>query len=408
MSLLPGLPSPSSSGGAGIGASEAFVVLVVDTVSHSSQLLNAILSSILFGVATSLAAATAYILIGKGLNARAPLTLFLATLILYTSTASFCIAGYVAAFAVQGEEVSAANAAFAQNSQALFNPLPTANFVSKMSCIQTAALTINVLVGDAIVWWRASMIWMGRSRTVILCVYVILLSATFALSVVDTCGACNVLLVTHSNLGFGRLFAGTRFGTAASILSLTTNILATCLTGYKAWEHGRCLKDYLAEGSTMTSVEKVLILLTESGIVYGAIWVIVVAYQVGELNQTIYGSGASTVSYWLIAGYFVDGALVPLIAIYPMFIIVLVALKKSQMESSFAFTSNLVHSSQFRSPVSVTLDSRPSRNNASLSTGGRGASGTVVALRQLGRDSLRSGIEDADPFHGMRGSKETV
>ncbi len=41
--------------------------------------------------------------------------------------------------------------------------------------------------------------------------------------------------------------------------------------------------------------------------------VIVVAYQVGELNQTIYGSGASTVSYWLIAGYFVDGALVPLI-----------------------------------------------------------------------------------------------
>ncbi len=81
---------------------------------------------------------------GKGLHARAPFTLFLATLILYTSTASFCIAGYVAAFAVQGEEVSAANAAFAQNSQALFNPLPTANFVSKMSCIQTAALTINV------------------------------------------------------------------------------------------------------------------------------------------------------------------------------------------------------------------------------------------------------------------------
>ncbi len=38
-------------------------------------------------------------------------------------------------------------------------------------------------------------------------------------------------------------------------------------------EHGRCLKDYLAEGSTMTSVERVLILLTESGIVYGAIWV---------------------------------------------------------------------------------------------------------------------------------------
>ncbi len=53
MSLLPGLPSPSSSVEPGIGASEAFVVLVVDTVSHSSQLLNAILSSILFGASCS-------------------------------------------------------------------------------------------------------------------------------------------------------------------------------------------------------------------------------------------------------------------------------------------------------------------------------------------------------------------
>ncbi len=53
MSHLPGLPSSSSSGGPGIGASEAFVVLVVDTVSHSSQLLNAILSSILFGASCS-------------------------------------------------------------------------------------------------------------------------------------------------------------------------------------------------------------------------------------------------------------------------------------------------------------------------------------------------------------------
>ncbi len=37
--------------------------------------------------------------------------------------------------------------------------------------------------------------------------------------------------------------------------------------------HGRFLKQYLSEGSTMTSVERILILLTESGLAYGAIWV---------------------------------------------------------------------------------------------------------------------------------------
>ncbi|KAI0717815.1 hypothetical protein C8T65DRAFT_694020 [Cerioporus squamosus] len=410
MSLLPGSPGlPSSSGG--FAGSEAFWVLVLDTVTQAPQLLNTVLSSILFGVATSLAVATAYILLGKGLTNRGPLILFLATLVLYTSTTLFCVAGYVAAFAVQAEEVATANAAFAQNSQALFNPLRTANFVSKMSCIQTAALTINVFVGDAIVWWRASMIWRGRSRYAILCLCVVLLSATFALSVVDTCGACNILIVKDSEGGLGRLFAGTKFGTAASILSLTTNLVATCLTWYKAWVHGRLLRQYLSEGSTMTSVERILILLTESGLAYGAIWVFVVAYQVGEMNQAIYSDASSKVSYWLVAGYFVDGALVPLIAIYPMFIIVLVALKKSQMESSFAFTSHFTvntRMSQLRSPASVTVETRSSRHTSNFSGPGRRASGALVALAQPGVESLHSGIEDADTLQEMRESKETV
>ncbi|TFK87855.1 hypothetical protein K466DRAFT_652957 [Polyporus arcularius HHB13444] len=412
MSLLPGSPSTSSPGG--FSGSEGFWVLVVDTVSQTPQLLNTILSSILFGVATSLAVATTYILLGKGLTTRGPLMLFLATLVLYTSTTLFCVAGYISAFAVQADEVAAANAAFAQDSQALFNPLRTANFVSRMSCIQTGALTINVFVGDAIVWWRASMIWRGLSRYVVLSLCAVLLSATFALSVVDTCGACNIALVSTSEGGLGRLFAGTRFGTAASILSLTTNVVATCLTGYKAWVHGRFLKQYLSEGSTMTSVERILILLTESGLAYGAIWVFVVAYQVGEMNLAIYSDGSSRVSYWLVAGYFVDGALVPLIAIYPMFIIVLVALKKSQMESSFAFTTHFTvntRASQLRDPLSVTLESRSrsSRHASHLSGAGCRASAALVVLTQPGAESLHSqGTEDADTLSGMRGSKETV
>ena len=45
--------------------------------------------------------------------------------------------------------------------------------------------------------------------------------------------------------------------------------------------------------------------------------VFVVAYQVGEMNTHIYNYGASSVSSWLVAGYFVDGILVPLIVSFP-------------------------------------------------------------------------------------------
>ena len=85
----------------------------------------------------------------------------------------------------------------------------------------------------------------------------------------------------------------------------------------------------------MTRLERILILLTESGLVYAGIWVrsqvltikllmslrvgkvFVVAYQVGEMNTRIYNYGALSVSYWLVAGYFVNGILVPLIASFP-------------------------------------------------------------------------------------------
>ncbi len=97
-----------------------------------------------------------------------------------------------------------------------------------------------------------------------------------------------------------------------------------------------------------------------------------------------------------------------------MFIIVLVALKKSQMESSFAFTTHFTvntRASQLPNPLSVTLESRSrsSRHASPLSGAGCRASGALVVLPQPGAESLHSqGTEDADTLSGMRGSKETV
>ena len=92
------------------------------------------------------------------------------------------------------------------------------------------------------------------------------------------------------------------------------------------------LKTYFSEGSMLTNVERIMILLTESGFVYSAIWVssqsvlsarflsdalllqlLVVIYQVGINMGHAYDQDTFHDNYWGVIGYFVNGGLVPTI-----------------------------------------------------------------------------------------------
>ncbi|KAI0753972.1 hypothetical protein C8Q80DRAFT_1116841 [Daedaleopsis nitida] len=330
------VPSPPSS--TSCYGTLAFWVLLMDTAGSdsTSRFINTVLSTALFGIATSLAIASTYILCGKGLARRATAILLSAVFVLYASTTVFWGAALNRNLVYTREAAAAADAVSSCDVQALLNPVRTSAVNDRMSCVQTATLTINILVGDAVVWWRASLIWTGRSRYAIFALCSALLLATFAISVADTCGSCNLDLVREES-GYGQLFAGDKLGAVASILSLVTNVVATLLTAYKAWTHARLLRNYFSAGSMMTNVERILILLTETGLVYSGIWVVVAIYQIGINQGDLYDSSVSNVAsnFWGVVGYFINGALVPTIAIYPMMIIVLVALKKSQMDRSF-------------------------------------------------------------------------
>ncbi|KAI0793536.1 hypothetical protein C8Q74DRAFT_1242919 [Fomes fomentarius] len=202
-----------------------------------------------------------------------------------------------------------------------------------LSCMQTASLTINIIVGDAIVWWRALVLcqWTGRSRYAILSVCFMVLSSTFAISIADTCNACSLQYLLsfdrQSDPGTGQLFAGTKRGAAASVLTLLSNIITVALTSYKACTHVRFRNMVASQERRATQVHKTLALLIESGLIYCAIWLLVSIYQVGMNVPALYFD--DTVDFWMVMGYFVGGALVPIIAIYPMAIIVMVALKTS-------------------------------------------------------------------------------
>ena len=99
--------------------------------------------------------------------------------------------------------------------------------------------------------------------------------------------------MTYLGTPIGSMFVGLPAGIAACVLSLSTNVLATALVGYKAWcvadlmleflvwrkftdisrESRRRLKKYLAASTQASQVEKLFSLLIESGAVYSAIWV---------------------------------------------------------------------------------------------------------------------------------------
>ncbi|PIL26704.1 hypothetical protein GSI_11231 [Ganoderma sinense ZZ0214-1] len=133
------------------------------------------------------------------------------------------------------------------------------------------------------------------------------------------------------------MYSGVSSGVAASVLSFSTNLCATVLVGYKAWEARRRLRQYIVAGPVASQMEKVFALLVESGAAYCALWAVVVAWQIGDY-QTEVETNAGNNTFWDIFGVIINDALVPLIAIYPTIIIVLVALNRSHVENGMAST----------------------------------------------------------------------
>ncbi|PIL28079.1 hypothetical protein GSI_09832 [Ganoderma sinense ZZ0214-1] len=109
--------------------------------------------------------------------------------------------------------------------------------------------------------------------------------------------------------------------------------MATLLVATKAWQSRRRFKGYLVAKVGGSQVEKLLTLLIESGAIYSAIWLVIVIFQISEYQYwDITTSLLPNQRFMDYFGIFLNGVLVPGIAIYPTIIIVLVALNKSHIE----------------------------------------------------------------------------
>jgi len=113
----------------------------------------------------------------------------------------------------------------------------------------SATLIANILLSDAIVLWRACVVWKKNKYIVTFSVFLVIATAAFC--------AVNIIVIAPAQDGTlsetvydQPAFSDTAYGSAALFMSLVSNMCATLLIGYKAWRHRLRFRDSVLSGST--------------------------------------------------------------------------------------------------------------------------------------------------------------
>ncbi|KAF9063179.1 hypothetical protein BDP27DRAFT_1451391 [Rhodocollybia butyracea] len=198
------------------------------------------------------------------------------------------------------------------------------------------ASTICLLFGDSIVAWRAWVIWDRDKHTP---------RVLAALMVANVGEETQVYYPDLVYLNTQRRFKGTNIagcalnssmrtdetGPASTLawvsnaLSLVVNALSTGLIGISAWQHYQLLKSATRGGRT--HVQKMLLLLTESGAIFCVIQLLYVILQVQDVNAP---SPRSLVTYF----FNVIAAILTIFsALYPVCVFVILRTGYSTVEN---------------------------------------------------------------------------
>ncbi|KAI0752534.1 hypothetical protein C8Q80DRAFT_459599 [Daedaleopsis nitida] len=355
------------------------------------QIYEVILSCIFAGMYTMLVLFAAYLLSRKGLQHSQTLIMLMIILALYISTTVYWatllaetfheLRSIISNIFYEGSRVSTVVENFRQvvldNGSATIDsgfssavqdqlkswwPRPT------QECAGTATLTFNVVIGDAVVWWRALVLWKRCPfrRCAYSCLLVCITLIPGAIVTTHGCRASASPVILTSGEGTTTITSGSFYirdtwGLVASVFSLLANAVSTSLIAYKAWDHRKLVRMSLGSGSTRSRVERSLGLLVESGSIYCLLWLFIVVYQACAITLT-----APTFIYRF--HFFVEGCLIALIGIYPTLIIILVAMNQSQCEATLSGTGESSSSTQRFSRFSRfshAPSSRATESNAS-------------------------------------------
>ncbi|KAL1662595.1 hypothetical protein GGF50DRAFT_58678 [Schizophyllum commune] len=207
-------------------------------------------------------------------------------------------------------------------------------FISGQTDRILLALDITLLVCDAIVVWRAWILWQDNR------IVKVILSLCMASSVVG--------VVAHLIW-----YAVAYLDDTAPILSLLmvtiplllTNLVATILVGLQVWYYRRNIKSVASPWRKKTRVEKILALLLESGFVYCLLWIVSLALEVdGSSDET-------RAAYYMAA----SNAYQSFAGIYPTLIVIIVAAQRSTTQS-LVLSTQVSHPMEFASTDETPKD----------------------------------------------------
>lgn len=265
-----------------------------------NNFLEVVCGSLVYGIYATLAMESTYILVDRGLKGSRPRQAMLAATLVMFAGATALSGMDITGFVIQTPTLGPA-------------PYDPTRIFRRLAIAELPIERINFFFSDSIVVWRAWILWPGNAK--VRAVLTTCLLASLAGSIVE--GTLGVRQYLHGSL------VGTNAleGLILLLPLLATNICSTSLVACKAWHYRKSIRANIDSGNARTKVEKVLILLVESGFLYCFVWML---YIMSIFNVF------STLGEDLIQ------SLIPYVtAIYPTVIILFVALEKSHAETMF-------------------------------------------------------------------------
>ncbi|KAH9969508.1 hypothetical protein BC827DRAFT_3897 [Russula dissimulans] len=169
--------------------------------------------------------------------------------------------------------------------------------------------TINYILGDGIVLWRAWVLWNRR-----LSLFIFPLVSMLCTLGTGVASAIYFYQGQVSKVNSHKTILSLHFEWSIWFLTFGTNLWATGLIFVQAWQHRRFLRSLRIKETFRTSTEKALAFLVESGALYLVIWIIYIS-----TSMTLDPNGM----------FFFHTAIAQLVGIYPTTIVIVVAMQLS-------------------------------------------------------------------------------
>ncbi|KAF5391593.1 hypothetical protein D9757_002544 [Collybiopsis confluens] len=197
---------------------------------------------------------------------------------------------------------------------------------SQLILASNILMRVNFLLGDVIVVWRTWVVWPRN----------LIVRAVLAICMLGTIGAVFGNGVKSTLDSLRDTPASNTYSLVMTLPPLFTNLVATLLIALRVWDYRRNIKSSMRSATSTTKIERTLILLIESGLVYCAIWLLVL----------IAGFDVMTPA----SNTLILGLAVSLTGLYPTFIVIMVSLDKSHANTIFSgdsATMAISHSMHF-------------------------------------------------------------